>query len=171
MRRARSLPFRSARSMKSSQMDCPASCSRWRRLSVMVWVPARVVSRASRGRSTEYTRRRGSRRARRRRPRGRAGGGLLLSREPLAHHVSPAALSAQVLPERLQPEPHGHLPIAEVLEQGEPEHPQQVAEPAIAPEARLLEHDRPEREQRPVAERHAEEEEGELPVDAPDDDA
>ena len=72
---------------------------------------------------------------------------------------------ADKLPKRLQAEPHRHLAIPDRLNERKQAHQHQITEPRITTETEFLEYDRPEAEQRAVAERDNEKENRELDVD------
>src|ERR1700680_711051 len=85
--------------------------------------------------------------------------------EALSLHAAPILFSAQEFPEAAKPPVHGHLPVAEILDEGPPEEEGAVAECLVPVKAEILEN------QRECGERGAEpvgsevEESREVPVD------
>src|SRR3989442_12617197 len=73
--------------------------------------------------------------------------------KPLPGHFSPHLAVFPHREERLEPPPHGSLPIPEVLEHGIREQSRQVADPPIASEVHYFEHDGPKYEHHAVAPR------------------
>src|SRR5580704_8444339 len=132
VRRASSPFVRIVRSMKSSQIDWPAS---WSNCSLFGM----------------YLNLNG--------PRALLDWRGLLPALPL--HDSPGSHAAQGAPERHQSKQDGHLPVSDIFHDGVQNEPQEIARSRIAAVRELFEHERPDRQEEPVANRHEQEQSGE----------